>query len=45
MKTNLLILFTIFLFICGVRLMQGQETGTVTDIDGNVYQTIKIGEQ
>ncbi len=45
MKANLLILFTIFLFICGVRLMQGQETGTVTDIDGNVYQTIKIGEQ
>ena len=26
-------------------LTNGPETGTVTDIDGNVYQTVKIGDQ
>lgn len=45
MKLKCSQLFYILLFIFGVQFLQSQETGTVTDIDNNVYQTVKIGNQ
>ncbi len=37
------LLLAFILMMCPA--LNAQETGTVTDIDGNVYQTIKIGDQ
>ena len=45
MKPKYLLLVYLLLLILEVRVLQSQETNTVTDIDKNVYQTIKIGNQ
>ena len=39
------LLFTIFFIACKKETVNTQETSTVTDIDGNVYKTVKIGNQ
>ena len=44
MKNLNLCLLLVF-FFCNVSFSQSDSTGTVTDIDGNVYQTVKIGDQ
>ncbi|MBN2571324.1 MAG: immunoglobulin domain-containing protein [Ignavibacteriales bacterium] len=39
-------IFAVLLFqVLSLSTILAQETGTVTDIDGNVYNTIKIGDQ
>jgi uncharacterized protein (TIGR02145 family) len=44
MSPKQVILLLIFsLLLCSV--IRGQETDTVIDIDGNIYQTVKIGNQ
>jgi len=46
MKNFLIPLFTIFYLSCSDNPTSSIETsGTLTDIDGNLYQTIKIGDQ
>ena len=42
-KYQIIVLFFLTSLLC--HALHGQETGTVTDIDGNVYQTVKIGDQ
>ena len=39
----IILVLSITLLLC--LKLNAQETGTVTDIDGNEYQTVKIGEQ
>ena len=50
MKTTILTLSTLLLMAFGIHQTQSNETteiteGTVTDIDGNSYKTVIIGEQ
>ncbi|MEY3679176.1 MAG: hypothetical protein RI924_1317, partial [Bacteroidota bacterium] len=49
MKTKIVWSFTLglflFLFSCKTDNPAGPEYGTVTDIEGNVYKTLKIGDQ
>jgi len=41
----LLTIFTFFIIIYGCSKKPSVEPGTVTDVDGNVYKTVKIGDQ
>jgi uncharacterized protein (TIGR02145 family) len=44
----ILVVLLFFIFACSEKSTEPEstfETGTVTDIDGNVYQTVKIGNQ
>ncbi|MCP4291912.1 MAG: hypothetical protein GY780_08770, partial [bacterium] len=47
MKTNLsiVILVSVFLFVSSVVFGEQDKPETVTDFDGNVYSTVKIGDQ
>lgn len=47
MKNRILLLIFLFLllFSCDLFNSNQTETGTVTDYDGNVYETVKIGDQ
>lgn len=44
---NILLISTIILYGCGKKSPPeiSRETGTVTDIQGNIYSTVKIGDQ
>ncbi len=44
MSANHIIIMLVSVFLLG-SITNAQETGTVTDIDGNDYQTVKIGDQ
>ena len=41
-KSSLLL---VLMFVCSVAVAQGSDDETVTDFDGNVYKTVKIGNQ
>ncbi len=41
----IIVSFLLVLLSCNNPVDDGPETGTMTDIDGNVYKTVKIGEQ
>lgn len=41
-KSSLLL---VLMFVCSVAVAQGSAEETVTDFDGNVYKTVKIGNQ
>jgi len=47
--SGIILVFTIFLFACDKKnpteSTQNNNTGPLTDIDGNVYQTVLIGDQ
>jgi uncharacterized protein (TIGR02145 family) len=47
LSSILAILTALFFFSCSKKptAPSGLQTGTVTDIDGNVYKTVKIGDQ
>jgi len=46
---GIILVFTIFLFACNknnpTESTKNNDTGPLTDIDGNVYQTVQIGNQ
>lgn len=41
----ILAILVFFFIICGCSKNQSTESVTVTDVDGNVYKTVKIGDQ
>jgi len=45
LATSLLIIFLFCFFSCEKNPTNSKDAGTVTDIDGNTYQTVKIGDQ